>query len=101
MKAIRPGLSLCALILVSPTALSQTVTELTMDDVYFQFRPARPGVSLACGFAILGNHLSRKEPRVEWDLNIDMVINGADRIAGVAAGTFDVVNKPRVPRQPP
>jgi hypothetical protein len=53
-----------------------------------------------CGFAILGNHNSWKNPRVEWDLYIDMLVSGDKRISGVSAGTFDLVKKERHPRQP-
>ncbi|HZZ17046.1 MAG TPA: hypothetical protein VFE08_13920 [Candidatus Sulfotelmatobacter sp.] len=104
MMRIDRWLWLAALACGSPGALAQTITELNMGDVYFRYRPApripvQPS-SRACGFMILGNHESRKEPRVEWDLNIDMLVSRNDRVAGVSAGTFNVVNKQRQPRQP-
>ena len=92
---------LCLAVLAcgSPAAFAQTVTELSLADVNFQWRPAH-GTSRMCGFTILGNHESHKDPRVEWDLNMDILVSGDDRVAGVAAGTFDVVKKQRRPRQP-
>ena len=99
VSALKYSLLACALLLTSLPTSSQTVTELGFGDTYFQWRPAE-GNSKLCGFSILGNHQSWKNPHVEWDLNIDLLISGDKRVAGVSAGTFDVVKKQRRPRQP-
>jgi hypothetical protein len=52
------------------------------------------------GFSIRGKRHSRANPRVEWDLNIDELMAGTTRIAGISAGTFDVVGHERKPRSP-
>ena len=92
---------LAALILAAPAALAQTVTTLT-DDVYLQWNAGndRHGKSGVCGFMILGNHLSRASPKVEWDINIDEVWKGSERAAGYSAGSFEVIDKKRTPRPP-
>lgn len=57
-----------------------------------------------CGFQIRGNHRSRVVPRAEWDLNIDEIVSGEARIAGISAGAFEVTSKDerkdRKPRAP-
>jgi hypothetical protein len=53
-----------------------------------------------CGYSILGNHVSRDDPRIEWDMNIDEIVQGDTRVAGVSAGTFVVKGKTRTPRSP-
>jgi hypothetical protein len=53
-----------------------------------------------CGFQIRGNHRSHANPRVEWDINVDEIDSGADRIAGVTAGVFDVVGHERKAHPP-
>jgi len=88
--------------------------QLAGDDLYFQYRPAHGVTPLGtkityqppknavglCGFSIRGNHNSRANPRVEWDLNIDELMAGSTRVAGISAGTFDVVGHERKPRSP-
>ena len=95
-------LMLATLLLAAPPAtLAQAVTTLT-DDVYLQWNGGndRHGKSGVCGFMILGNHLSRQSPKVEWDINIDEVWKGTERAAGYSAGSFDVVDHKRTPRAP-
>jgi hypothetical protein len=57
-----------------------------------------------CGFQIRGNHMSRKVPRPEWDINIDQIVAGNARVAGVSAGAFDVTSNDKTimrnPRPP-
>ena len=53
-----------------------------------------------CGYSILGNHLSRDNPKTEWDINIDEIVQGDNRAIGVSAGTFTVQDKKRTPRPP-
>jgi hypothetical protein len=48
-------------------APAQEPIKLNMSDVLFQFRPMPKG-SAMCGYSILGNHLSRDDPKVEWDI---------------------------------
>jgi len=82
---------------------AQNAVLLSNDDVYLTTRftkgtlgaPASEGMvsvpTRLCGFQIRGNHRNQAIPRVEWDINIDEIDSGADRIAGVTAGAFDVV----------
>jgi len=96
------GLSLLAAL---PSARAEEVLTLP-DDVYFVWHPvpvnpgnaAKQGIVGSCGFGIFGNHTSRKEPRVEYDLNVDEIFRGDDKIVGVSAGTFNMVGGKRVPR---
>lgn len=80
-------------------ASAQDVIKLLQSDIYFQWRPAPKG-SAMCGYSVLGNHLSRDNPKVEWDINIDEVVQGDNKAIGVSAGTFTVQDKKRTPRQP-
>jgi hypothetical protein len=89
-------------------------TRLDSDDVLFQFRGttygeskslgsnsthiAKPSDNRLCGFAIRGNHRSRANPHVEWDLNIDQIIIRNGAAGGVSAGTFEVTHGTRKPR---
>jgi hypothetical protein len=61
------------------------------DDVYFTYRPVAGGNGM-CGFQIRGNHMSRKVPRPEWDINIDQIVAGGTRVVGVSAGAFEVTS---------
>jgi hypothetical protein len=54
-------------------ALAQDAIKLNMSDVYFQWRPMPKG-SAMCGYSILGNHVSRDDPKIEWDINIDEIV---------------------------
>jgi hypothetical protein len=103
-------------ILVMPMlGRAQTPTRLDSDDVEFQFagvaaesshtgstiaRSSKPSSRRLCGFAIRGNHRSSANPHVEWDLNIDQIITPDGTVAGLAAGTFDVMDHKRKPRVP-
>jgi hypothetical protein len=78
-------------------ACAQEAVKLNMSDVYFQWKPMPKG-SAMCGYAILGNHLSRVDPKIEWDINIDELVQGDVRVVGVSAGTFVVKGKTRTPR---
>jgi hypothetical protein len=80
-------------------ASAQDVIKLNMSDVYFQWRPMPKG-SAMCGYSILGNHLGRDDPKVEWDVNIDELVQGEVHVVGVSAGTFTVSGKTRTPRAP-
>jgi len=80
-------------------ASAQNVIKLNMSDIYFQWRPLPKG-SAMCGYSILGNHLSRDNPKTEWDINIDEIVQGDNRAIGVSAGTFTVQDKKRTPRPP-
>jgi hypothetical protein len=80
-------------------ASAQNVVKLLQSDIYFQWRPAPKG-SAMCGYSVLGNHLSRDDPKIEWDINIDEIVQGSNRAIGVSAGTFTVEDKKRVPRPP-
>lgn len=92
---------------------AQTLVRLDSDDVLFQFqglatesshtgtnpgRFSKPSSKRLCGFAIRGNHSSRANPHVEWDLNIDQVVTPDGAFGGVSAGTFDVADHKRNPR---
>ena len=112
---VKSSLSLFVLVLVSCVAEAQVPVVLNSDDVYFVFRPAVQSYTSTgsniehqapaspvglCGFSIHGNHNSWSNPRVEWDLNIAELMAGTTRVAGISAGTFDVVGKVRKPRSP-
>lgn len=88
---------LLGLMLVPAVALAQDVIKLNMSDIFFQWRPMPKG-SAMCGFALQGNHFSRENPRTEWDINIDEIVTGGSRIAGISAGSFVVTDKVRTPR---
>jgi len=78
---------------------AQNVVKLIMSDVYFQWKQMPKG-SAICGYSILGNHLSRDNPKIEWDINIDEIVQGSNRVVGVSAGTFTVKDKTRTARAP-
>jgi hypothetical protein len=54
---------------LGPTlAAAQTPIRLQgLVDVYFQWRPMPKG-SVMCGYAVLGNHMSHEDPKIEWDI---------------------------------
>jgi hypothetical protein len=89
---------LAGIVLLS-TASAQTLVKLNMSDIYFQWKPMPKG-SAMCGYSILGNHVSRDNPKIEWDINIDEIVQGDNRAIGVSAGTFTVQDKKRTPRPP-
>jgi hypothetical protein len=100
---MKSSLSILFVALASTIVDAQGPVRLDSDDVYFQYRPAQKGTAGAvglCGFSIRGNHNSRANPRVEWDLNIDELIAGTTRVAGISAGTFEVVGHDRKARSP-
>jgi hypothetical protein len=90
---------LVAGIVLLSTASAQNVVKLIMSDVYFQWKQMPKG-SAMCGYSILGNHLSRDNPKIEWDINIDEIVQGSNRVVGVSAGTFTVKDKTRTARAP-
>jgi hypothetical protein len=92
-------MALLAGIGILANASAQNVVKLLQSDIYFQWRPAPKG-SAMCGYSVLGNHLSRDDPKIEWDINIDEIVQGSNRAIGVSAGTFTVEDKKRVPRPP-
>jgi hypothetical protein len=84
---------------------AQTATVLSSYDIYLFTRlakkppPSDPDAPThVCGFQIRGNHRSHDNPRVEWDFNIDQIEAEGGPIAGVTAGSFDVVGHDRKPR---
>lgn len=97
-QAFRVTALLAGMVFFMP-ASAQDVIKLLQSDIYFQWRPAPKG-SAMCGYSVLGNHLSRDNPKVEWDINIDEVVQGDNKAIGVSAGTFTVQDKKRTPRQP-
>ena len=101
--ALKALLGMVMSTLAVTVAGAQSPILLDADDVYFQFRPAikhAPDAVGLCGFQIRGNHYSRKDPHVEWDLNIDELLAGDQHVAGISAGTFDVVGRKRTGRSP-
>lgn len=84
---------------IASIAQAADSVNLNMSDVYFQWRPMPKGTAV-CGYAILGNHLSHDDPKVEWDINVDELVQGDQRLAAVSAGTFLVSGKARAPRSP-
>jgi hypothetical protein len=104
-----------AIVLVPVGLRAQAPVRLSGDDVLFQFAGVAEDTShigskvattkkassnRLCGFQIRGNHRSRENPHVEWDMNIDEIVTPERSIAGVSAGTFDVTNHKRKPRAP-
>jgi hypothetical protein len=67
-------MALVAGIVLFSTASAQDVVKLIMSDVYFQWKQIPKG-SAMCGYSILGNHLSRDNPKIEWDINIDKPVS--------------------------
>lgn len=53
-----------------------------------------------CGYAIFGNHHSGDDPKIEWDIYVDEIVKGNERVAAVSAGTFIAKGKVRTPRAP-
>lgn len=95
---LRNRLALALLtIFITSIVAAQDVVKLNMSDIYFEWRPLSKK-SAVCGFSIYGNHSSSQDPRIEWDLHVDEVVNGAERVAGISAGTFNVSGKTRSPR---
>jgi hypothetical protein len=89
---------LLGIVFLTP-ASAQNVVKLLQSDIYFQWRAAPKG-SAMCGYSVLGNHLSHDNPKIEWDINIDEIVQGSNRAIGVSAGTFTVKDKTRNPRPP-
>jgi hypothetical protein len=82
--------------LMVTTAGAQSPVVLKSDDVYFQYRPiTKNTVVPLCGYTIRGNHYSHADRHVEWDLNVDELLLGKERVVGISAGTFDVVGRQR------
>jgi hypothetical protein len=87
------------LLAVAALAGAQEPVKLYMSDIVFQWRPMQHG-SMMCGYAIRGNHLNRANPKTEWDINVDEIIQGDVRVSGVSAGAFLVNGKKRTPKAP-
>jgi hypothetical protein len=83
----------------SSIATAQDAIKLNMSDVYFQWKPMPKGIVM-CGYAIYGNHFSNDDPRIEWDIYVNEIVQGEDRVAAVTAGTFLAKGKTRTPRAP-
>ena len=98
MNKRRLAAVIAAIVLVTPAA-AQNVVKLLQSDIYFQWR-AMPKGSAMCGYSVLGNHLSHDNPKIEWDINVDEIVQGDNRAIGVSAGTFTVQDKKRTPRPP-
>jgi hypothetical protein len=86
---------------LAPAARADDVITLT-DEVLMNWRTGhdrhhRQGM---CGFTIQGNYSTHADPKVVWDINIDEIFNGDQRIVGVSAGSFDVSDRQRRPRAP-
>jgi hypothetical protein len=104
--------SVFVLILAPAIVAAQSAILLSTDDIFLTTEltkrtlgaPASGGMNSAptqmCGFQIRGNHRSRANPRVEWDMNVDQINIGTGWIAGVTAGVFDVVGHERKARPP-
>ena len=84
---------------MTASANAQEVIKLNMSDIAFQWRTPPEGAIL-CGYAIQGNRHGWKNPRTEWDINIDEIVSGESRAVGVSAGSFLVAGKSRKPRSP-
>jgi hypothetical protein len=90
---------LFGLLFVPGIASAQDTVKLNMDDISFQWRLISGG-SILCGYTIEGNHHGWANPRTEWDINIDEIVQGEIRVAGVSAGSFVLTGKRRTPRPP-
>jgi hypothetical protein len=91
---------LLALIAGSGSAIAvaqESIRLQGLSDVYFQWKPMPKG-SAMCGYALFGNHTSRENPKIEWDMNVEEIVQGGERVAAVSAGTFTVNGKTRTPR---
>ncbi len=68
--------------------------------IYFQWRPSpdRRSTAALCGFLIFGKHEVTRGRELEWEVYIDEIVLGQQRVVGVSAGTFTVVAGKRIPR---
>ncbi len=86
---------------ITPSARADAVVTVT-DEMLFQWRlipDAQKRIAArVCGFSITANHVSREDPKVEWDVNVDEIIQGDTKVVGVSAGTFNVAAHKRTPR---
>src|SRR5215475_2597273 len=95
--------------------LANERVRLSDNDIYFQFAGItthsdhvgtkiqindKPSPTRVCGYQIRGNHRSRQNPHVEWDLNIDEIVGTGQTVAGVSAGAFTVADHMRAPLPP-
>jgi hypothetical protein len=89
---------------LSPAIVAaQNAVLLSTDDIYVTTQSTKKtstAPTRLCGFQIRGNHRSRANPRVEWDINVDEIESGADRLGGVTAGAFDVLGHQLKARPP-
>jgi hypothetical protein len=88
--------------LVAAPALGLAENVTLGDDVFADWKNGTDAHvrSGTCGFMIIGNHLSRKSPKVEWGINIDEVFRGDEKSVHVTASSFDVADGARTPRSP-
>jgi hypothetical protein len=110
---LRPSIIGLVAMLAPLLTRADTPIRLDLDDVQFQFGgvsingpgqsphlPTKTPRNHLCGFVINGNHRSRENPHVEWDINIDQIVTPNLTVAGVSAGSFDVKDHKRQPRSP-
>jgi hypothetical protein len=77
----------------------QSVEDFDRSDVYLRGGKVAGG-GWTCGFVILGNHRTREDPHIEWDINVQEATGGAQPHASVAAATYEVAHRSRLLREP-
>jgi len=99
---MRSSLLMLASVLAAASIAHADEAITLTDDVLFvwNMRHDPHGHYGTCGFGILGNHGSHADPKVVYDINLDQIFNGEERVAGFNVGTFDVSGGKRTPRSP-
>jgi hypothetical protein len=89
-------LALVVLLAAAPqVACPQAVEDFDRSDLYLRGGKLAGG-GWTCGFAILGNHRTRDDPHIEWDINVEEATQGsAQPHASVAVATYEVARRSR------
>lgn len=93
-------LTLVVLLAAAPqVTCPQSVEDFDRSDLYLRGGKLAGG-GWSCGFAILGNHRTREDPHIEWDINVEEATGGTQAHASVAAATYVVAHRSRALREP-
>ena len=77
----------------------QSVEDFDRSDLYLRGGKLAGG-GWTCGFALLGNHRTREDPHIEWDINVEEATGGTQQHASVDAATYEVAHRARTLRAP-
>jgi hypothetical protein len=93
-------LTLLVLLAAAPQVTRpQTVEDFDRSDLYLRGGTLAGG-GWTCGFVILGNHRTREDPHVEWDINVQEATSSGQAHASVSAATYEVAHRSRLLREP-